>query len=335
MKAAYYYGNGVLRLKDVEIPSINEEEVLVRVKACSICGTDLVEWYQQAKIPCVLGHEISGTIEKVGSKVKKFKEGDRVFVHHHIGCFNCIQCRKGNFTMCSKFKQIKIYPGGFSEFIKVSREVVKGDMLLLPENIDYKSACLIEPFATCLRSIKKCGIRVGDRVALIGDGSSSIMHVILLKMLGACKIIVLGHRDFRLQKAKENGADIVINTNKENPLGRIDEKVDHVIITVESLKAFDLSFKMLEKGGTLELFAPFNPKSELILHPALIFNSEIRVIASYSASHIETREILSLIENKRIFPKKIITHVFKLDDIEEAFKTARNKDVSLKVVVKN
>lgn len=335
MKAAFFYDGDDIKIKEIEVPKIGDKELLINMRCCGICGTDLSTWRYKERFPCVLGHEVAGEVSDLGENVRGFKVGDRVFVHHHIGCLNCEQCRKGNFTLCSKFRETMLYPGGFSEFFRVPEEIVEGDTLLLPEGISFENASLIEPFACVLRNIKKCAPEAGDNVALIGDGPTSIMHVILLRLFGVSNITVLGHWNFRLNVAKENGADLAINTNEEDNPQELENKFDCVILTAPVERFMDTAFKLVKKGGTISLFALYPPNSKVELYPSKIFDSEIKLIASYSASHIETREVLSLMSHKRILPKNLITHRFDLKDIREGFKTARRKDSALKVIISN
>jgi len=147
MRVARYYSRDEIRLEQMAIPDIGPGEMLVQVKACGLCGSDLMEWYADSKAPTVLGHEPVGLVSRLGEGVKGFALGDRVFVHHHVPCFICHYCLRGNYSSCRTFGASRIYPGGFAEYIRVPAINVERDVLHLPEGLGFKEATLIEPTA--------------------------------------------------------------------------------------------------------------------------------------------------------------------------------------------
>lgn len=339
MKVAMYYGNGDIRCEDMSIPEIGRGEILVRMEACGLCGSDLMDWYIKDRAPLVLGHELSGIVVATGNYVKSFKQGDRVFVHHHVACLTCNYCIHGFYTMCNQFRETNIDPGGFSEYFRVPSPTVKIDTLKLQDKISFEEAALIEPIACCLRSLEKCNIKQGDNVVIIGAGSSGIIHLMLLKKLGIGKIIVSELVDYRLKAARRFGADVIVSPRKENLVERIKEVTDGkgadvVIVAAPNITAMSTGIDVCSKSGTVCLFAPTSPKEYLRLSPNKLFFSEIKIISSYSASHIETRLALELITMGRLNFKKIITHRFPLSQTSLAFKTAIKNKESLKIVVR-
>ncbi len=182
MRVAVYYSHEDIRCEDWPIPSISRGEILVEMRACGLCGSDLMEWYLKDRAPLVLGHEPSGIVAKAGDG-SKFSVGDRVFVHHHVPCMSCHYCVRGSFTMCEQFRRTHLDPGGFAEFFRVPAANVRFDTLKLPENISFEEATFIEPLGCCIRAIKRVNLEVGDIVAVIGAGPAGIMLGLLSRKI--------------------------------------------------------------------------------------------------------------------------------------------------------
>jgi L-iditol 2-dehydrogenase len=340
MKAAVYYSLDDIRVEERSKPKIGPDEILVEMKACGICGSDLMEWYLKNRVPLVLGHEPSGVIVEVGDKVEDFKVGERVFVHHHVACLTCHYCLRGDYTMCKKFGQTHIYPGGFAQYFKVPAPNLQMDTLKIPDKVSFEEATLIEPVSCCVRALTKCKVQPGDTVVIIGAGPSGIIHTMLSRNFGASQIIVSDLVGYRLEAAKRFGADFAINPRSERLMKKVEEVTngmgaDIVIVTVPNIKAFSDGIDACRKGGTLCLFAPTSPNEYIRVSPHRLFFSEVKLIPSYSASHIETRTALKLISSGRIKAKELVTHRFPLNRIEDAFKTAAKSKECLKVVVLN
>jgi len=340
MKTAVYYGPDDIRIEDTPKPKIGSDEILVEMKACGICGSDLMDWYLRNRVPLVLGHEPAGVIVEAGEKVKNFKVGERVFVHHHVACLTCHYCLRGDHTMCEKFRQTHIHPGGFAEYFKVPAPNLQIDTLKIPNNVSFEEATLTEPVACCLRAITKCKVQLGDTVVVIGAGPSGIIHTMLSRILGARQIIVSDLVKYRLEAAKRFGANLAINPRNESLVEKVKEVTDGmgadiVVVTAPNVKVLSEAMDVCRKGGTLCIFAPTPPTEYIQVSPHRLFFSEIKVIPSYSTSHIETRAALKLISSGRIKAKELITHRFPLNRTKEAFETAAKSKECLKVVVLN
>ena len=340
MKLAMYYSQKDIRIEEIPIPEIGEDEVLVEMKACGICGSDLMDWYLRSRAPLVLGHEPAGIIARKGSKVKGFSIGDRVFVHHHVACLKCHYCIHRDYTLCEQFHETNIEPGGFAEYFKVPALNLQIDTLKIPENVSFEEATFIEPVGCCLRALKKCKIQTGDSVAIIGAGTTGIIHTTLSKILGAAKTIVSDLIDYRLNVAKKFGADVTVNPENEDLTEVVKAEtdgrgVDLAIVTAPNLEAYKTGINVCRKGGKLCVFAPIQPGKYLQLSLKELFFSEIQIIPSYSTSHLETRTALELIKSGRINVNELITHRFRLVDAAKAFKTALENKESLKVMVLN
>ena len=340
MKAAVYYSPMDTRIEEVAVPEIGDHEVVVEMKACGICGSDLMDWYLKPRAPIVLGHEPTGLIAMKGKKVEEVNVGDRVFVHHHVACMTCHYCVNGDYTLCEQFHKTNIEPGGFAQFFKVPAPNLQLDTLKVPEHMSFEEATLIEPVGCCVRALKKCNLKVGDSIAVIGAGPTGLIHAALSKIYGASTTIVSDLLDFRLNLARKFGADMLVNPKNEDLTAAIrsvteGRGVDIAVVTAPSLDAYRAGFDICRKGGKLCVFAPTDPAAHLRISPKDLFFTETQIIPSYSTSHLETRAALHLIESGRLKAKELITHRFKLEETARAFRTALKSTESLKVVILN
>ena len=339
MKAAVYYNNRDVRLEDCPDPVIGPGELKIKVDSCGLCGGDTMEWYLLHKAPVILGHEPTGTVVEVGDGVTRFKPGDRVFAHHHVGCMSCHHCRRGHFTMCENFTKSHIYPCAFAEYIRVPAENVQHDVHILPDSISFEEGTLIEPVACVVKGIKLAGIQPGDTVAVVGSGFMGLNFVQLARVWGAGRIIAIDFSDWRLQKALELGADFGINSARSDGLAALAEinegrGADSVIVTPNSVKAIEFGLKLAGKGSTVHFFAPPHPDDRLVINPVDIFFREITITTTYSCSHIDTAQALRFIESGRINAKAMITHRLGLDRVADGIALFEKADQSIKTVVK-
>lgn len=340
MKAAVYYGQQDIRIEEVPAPEIGEDEILVQMKVCGVCGSDLMGWYLESRAPLVLGHEPAGVVAKKGRKVEDVDIGDKVFVHHHVACLTCHYCLSGDYTLCEQFHKTNIKPGGFAEYFRVPVPNLRLDTLKIPSSLSFEDATLIEPVGCCVRALRKCGVRAGNSIAVIGAGATGLIHAALAKIYGASPIIVSDLIDFRLSFAKKFGADVVVNSKREDLNETVKNEtdgrgVDLAVVTAPSLEAYKAGIAVCRKGGKLCVFAPTTPGKHLEISPKELFFSELQIIPSYSTSHLETRAALRLIESGKIRIEELITHRFKLEETAKAFTTALEGRESLKVVVQN
>ena len=340
MKAAVYYNPQDIRIEQVPVPEIGDDEILIQMKACGICGSDLMDWYLKTRAPLVLGHEPAGIVAKKGKKVEDFDVDERVFVHHHVACMTCHYCVNGDYTLCDTFHKTNIKPGGFAEYFKVPALNLKLDTLRLPKKLPFEEATFIEPIGCCIRALNKCRLKQGDSVAIIGAGSTGLIHTALSKIYGSSTTIVSDLFDHRLSCAKKFGADITVNP-KNDDMKKIvktatnDVGVDIVVITAPSIEAYKAGMEICRKGGKLCIFAPTSPNKNMEVSPKKLFFSELQIIPSYSTSHLETRAALQLIASGKLKVKELITQRFGLEETAEAFKMALNSEESLKVIVLN
>jgi len=323
MKVAVYYNNNDVRIEERPIPKINEGEILVKVKACGICGTDVMEWYRIKKAPRVLGHEMAGEIAE--SRSKLYKKGQRVFVSHHVPCNKCKYCLDGNHTACETLHTGNYDPGGFSEYVRVPKINVENGTYLLPDNVSYEEGTMIEPLACCVRAQRVIGLKEGHLIWIPGSGVSGLMNIQLAK-INKAKVIATDINEYRLKKALESGADKVINAKE-----KLDFKADRIIMCTGAMPAFEQAFKLIDRKGIILLFAI--PNKDVILPTCDFWRNEMTIMSSYGAAPVDLEESLRLIKDKKVNMKTLISHRFELEDIQEGFKIASDAKDSLKIII--
>ncbi|MDF1533506.1 MAG: alcohol dehydrogenase catalytic domain-containing protein [Methanosarcinaceae archaeon] len=323
MKVAVYYNNKDVRLEDRPIPKIKDGEILVKVRSSGICGTDLMEWYRIKKAPRVLGHEIAGEI--VESRSDQFEVGKRVFVSHHVPCNECKYCLAGDHTACETLHKGNYDPGGFSEYVRVPKINVKNGTYVLPHNVSYEEGTMIEPLACVVRIQRIIGVKEGQTVLVMGCGISGLMNIHLAKSKNA-RVIATDVVEYRLKKAKEFGADEVYNAMED-----LDIKADKIIMCTGAMSAFEDAFRFIDKKGTIALFAI--PNKDFSIPVEDFWRNELAIVSSYGAAPVDLEESLELIRNGTINVKDMISHNFRLEDIQKGFDIAGEAKDSLKVIV--
>ncbi len=323
MKTAVYYNNNDIRVEERPKPRIKDGEILVRVKASGICGTDLMEWYRIKKAPRVLGHEMTGEI--VESMSDKFNTGQRVFVSHHVPCNECKYCLSGNHTACETLHKGNYDPGGFSEFVRVPKINVDNGTYLLPENVSYEEGTMIEPLACVVRAQRIIGVGEGPTVLVMGSGISGLLNIRLAKLKKA-RVIATDVVEYRLNRAKESGADEVHDANEESGI-----KADRIIMCTGATPAFEAAFRYIDRKGVIMLFAI--PNKNISIPVEDFWRNELSIVSSYGAAPVDLEESLELIKDGKINVRDLITHRVKLEDIQKGFKIAGEAKDSLKVVV--
>ncbi len=334
MKVAVYYSNSDLRIEERPVPGISEDEILVRMMASGICGTDVMQWYRQQKAPRVLGHEMAGEIAVAGNRVEGFKKGDRVFVSHHVPCYECHHCKALNYTACEALHTGNYEPGGFSEYIRVPAMNVKYGTLPLPDNVSYEEAAVIEPLACVAAGQERIGIEDGHTVLVIGSGVSGLMHIKLAKLKGAA-VFATDISQYRLGKAGEFGADHVFHADsysadelKKMNNGKL---ADRVIVCAGAKQAVGHAVTSVDRKGKILFFAV--PREDINIPSMRFWRDEINVMFSYGAAPDDLRKALALVEKGSFDAKKMVTHRLALSDIQKGFALVAGAAESLKVVI--
>jgi len=337
MKVAVYYNNKDIRIEERSVPKIGDGELLVKVMASGICGSDVMEWYRIKKAPIVLGHEIGGEIVETGKKVKKYKAGDRVFVSHHVPCNTCRYCLSGHHTACHTLHTTNYDPGGFSQYLRVPEINLDCGVFVLPDSMTYEEAVFIEPLACVVRAQRTARVKAGQNVIILGAGISGLLHLLLAKALGAANVVVTDINEFRLKKAAELGASTVINAGgnviEEAKKANAGELYDVVIVATGAFPAFKQALELADKGGTVMFFAPTDPGLKLDIPVNEFWRNDMTLVTSYGAAPEDNRQSLELIRDKKVKVGPLITHRFPIEKTGEGFKlTASGKD-SIKVII--
>lgn len=341
MRVGMYYSNNDVRVEEKLKPKIGPGELLVKVMASGICGTDVVEWYRRDRVPLVLGHEIAGEIVEAGKGAKGYKAGDRISASHHVPCGECRYCLSDHHSACETLRKTNFDPGGFSEFLRIPAiNVEKSGVYKLPASVSYEEATFVEPLACAIRGQRMSWQRPGkgQTAVVIGSGISGILHIQLLRAKGFSKIIATDINYYRLKEALRFGADHGIDAKEDVPdkvkelnSGRL---ADFVILCAGARPAIEQAIKSLDRGGVVLIFASADEGFNMSLPMNDFFwRSERSIVSSYAANPDEHREALKLIENRKINVKDMITHRFGLAEIQKGFKLVSEARESIKVII--
>ncbi len=336
MRFAVYYNNKDVRIEERPIPEISDDEILIKVMASGICGTDVMEWYRVKKAPLVLGHELSGTVEKAGKNVRNFKVGDRVFVSHHVPCMKCTYCLNGHHTSCETLHKTNIEPGGFSQYARIPKLNVEIGTLKLPDNVSFEEGTFVEPLGTIIRAQRLANLQQNQTLLVIGSGISGLIHIKFAKSNGVKKIIAVDINEYRLNAAKKFGADYAINANDViSKIKQINESrmADIVIVCTGALSAAKQALQCVDKGGIILFFAVPRPDEKLEIPINDFWKNEVKIMTSYAAAPDDLKESLALIANRKINFNDMITHKLKFDEIGKGFNLVAEARESIKVIV--
>lgn len=344
MKALRFYGVKDVRLDEVPVPSIGADEVLVRVAACAICGTDLRTLrygHTRIKEPRIIGHEFSGIIVEVGSGVKDFRVGERVMVVPGIACGSCYYCRHGWENLCQHRKIIGFdLDGGFAEYVRIPAEAVEqGNIKKLPEDFSLEAGCLIEPFTAVYNAQELVHIKLGDTVGVIGAGPVGIMHFLQAKARGAGLVGIIEVLDERLQKAKGFGPDFVVNSRNTDVMAYIKELtnglgLDVVIVACSSAEAQRQALELVRPGGKVSFFAglPHSMNANPI-NTNLIHYKQLYVLGANGSGANQYDATINFLARSTLPLASLITYEVSLEDALEGFGKAE-KATELKIVIK-
>ncbi|PKN06006.1 MAG: alcohol dehydrogenase, partial [Deltaproteobacteria bacterium HGW-Deltaproteobacteria-7] len=308
-------------------------EMLVKVISCGICGSDIVEWYRLPRAPLVQGHEIGAQVVAVGSSVKKYKPGDRVFIAPKVPCLKCFYCENGHYPQCSEVKER--LPGGFAEYILVPEILIENGTYLLPENITYDQSTFIEPLACAVRAQRLAGVKKGQSVLVIGCGMSGLLNVKLALTKG-CKVIAADINKTKLEFAVRMGADSAIDAADniaERLVAENGKKADIVFLCASADSAVEQAWKCVDKGGTVVLFAVPAPEKKVVVPVNDFWMKEITILTSYYCGPPDIIESMKLIEWRNIPVDDLITHRLPLNDIVKGFQLVTDGRESIKVII--
>jgi L-iditol 2-dehydrogenase len=332
-----YYNNRDVRLEEMPTPQIGPGELLVKVMASGICGSDVMEWYRIKKAPRVLGHEITGEIVEIGEGVERYQVGDRVFVSHHVPCNTCSYCLNGQHTVCETLHTTNYDPGGFAGYLRVPRINVDRGVFLLPDEVSFEDGAFIEPLACVVRGQRVARLRPGQTVLVLGSGISGLLHVALARALGAGRIVATDINEYRLNAAQRFGADVVLHAEEDVPTrlrqANEDRLADLAIVCTGAFPAFIQALPSVDRGGTVLFFAPTELGVDLSVPVNDFWRNGITLMPSYGGSPLDIAVAIELIRARRVPVHKMVTHRLSLAETGLGFRLVAEAGESIKVII--
>ena len=345
MLAAIYKGKKNIKVRDIPKPEIDDNEVLLKVKACSICGTDRkIYEYGHFKIKenneYVLGHEISGVIEEVGKKVDYYKKGMRIALAPNVGCGFCEVCRKGLEQLCSEYNAFGIsWPGGFAEYVKIPEIAVKhGNLVEIPESLSYEEAAIIEPLSCCYNAYESLNIRPGESLLIFGAGPMGILHLILNKHLGIGMTIVTDVDEKRLKLGQGFGADYLVKSDSgiKKTIMSLTKGigVDNIITAASVPEIQEEALELVAINGKINFFAGLPAgKEEIKINSNVIHYKQLRITGTTGASLKQFRQTVKLSQGVGCNLKRMITKKIGIEELSTIFEDISVFNNNMKIVV--
>jgi L-iditol 2-dehydrogenase len=337
MQVAKYYNNRDVRLEEMPTPKIGPGELLVKVMASGICGSDVLEWYRIKKAPLVLGHEISGEIVEVGEGVERYKVGDRVFVAHHIPCNTCHYCLNGYHTACETLHTTNFDPGGFAEYLRVPQLNVDRGVFVLPDEVSHEEGTYIEPLGCVIRGQRTVQLKPGQSVLVLGAGISGLLHLLMARAAGAGRLMATDISEYRLKAAKQMGADAAVHAGEDIPNWVLQENnnrlADLVIVCTGALSAFKQALKSVDRGGTVLCFATTEPHEEIPVPMNEFWRNEIKLMPSYGCAPTDAAIAIEMLRNRRVPVTQLTTHRLSLKEAGIGFKLVAEAKDCIKVII--
>jgi L-iditol 2-dehydrogenase len=338
MQALFVSSPAGVRLRAVKKPIPKSGEILIKMRCCGVCGTDLEKMNGKAVTSPVLGHEAVGEIAELGKGVLGFSEGDRVFTHHHAACYTCLTCVRGEYTLCDEYSRYNLVPGGFSEYYIVpSWNVSKGAVFRLSPELDFETGSFIEPLACCIRALEKVSAGRFHSAVVYGAGPVGLLHLKLLRLYGCGAVAVADPSLYRSAFAEKLGADFVFDPLQKGTkrTGRAtNRRPELAIVSTASMAALQDALTAVTKGGTVLLFGAPYRNTVIDLDVSKLFFGSTSIVPSYAASERETALAADMLADGSLEVSDLVTHRFPLSDAPQAFATADNQKC-IKAVVKN
>jgi len=345
MQAGVYRDKGVVRVEEVPVPEVGDGEVLIKVAACGICGTDIKKIFQRyVEPPQILGHELAGTVVAVGRSVTRWTLGDRVMSFHHTPCARCFYCEKRLFSQCQQYKTTGLTAGftpnggGFAQYVKAMPWVAERGIVALPDNVSFEEATFIEPINTIVKAVQKARITAGETVLILGCGPIGLQLLMVSKLEGA-KIYTSDPIPQRREKSMTLGAlesfDPTSGKLVEEVRTRTDGRgADAVLVAVAHPSVVSDALATARPGGRVLLFAANDPVTKIEFPAAAVGIDEKEILGSYSAAVDIQESAADLVLGKKLPVMELVTHRFSLDRIQEALElAARPTAESLKILI--
>ena len=338
MLACLLEGPNKITLRKVPVPKLFRGDVLVKMEACGICGTDLEKVDGRLGPGGILGHEATGTIQHVSEGVTDYHIGERIVAHHHVPCYKCPTCQRGDLTLCEEFKKTNIDPCGLAESFRVpSYNVERGALAHLPDQLSFEEGAMIEPTACCIRAIRRAQVQHTDNILIVGLGPTGLTQTQLLRRMTSGKIIGTDIIESRLRMGHKLGLDETLDPRTENVPETVDKLtsggVDLALVATGNEKALDQAFASVRKGGKVLLFGAPSIGAEYQLDVSRLFARQISLISSYSCVESEMHEAISLVSRKLIDVKGLVSDRFRLGEADKALEHARTSRTAVKTII--
>jgi L-iditol 2-dehydrogenase len=338
MRVAMYYNNNDIRMQEMSRPVCGPGEMIMKVEASGICGSDVMEWYRIKKAPLVLGHEVAGEVVETGEGVENFKLGDRIVAAHHVPCNTCSYCLTGHHTACETLRRTNFDPGGFAEYVRLPAINVDRGVFVIPDDISYEQATFHEPLGCVLRALSIARLQPGQNALVIGSGIAGLLMIHAARELGAGRILAIDPVPFRLDMAKQFGADEAIPPEEDSNAilrrltgGRL---ADLVVVCTGAEMAQNRALESAERGGMILFFAFPDPEVNISFSVTDVFGRNDRTLTtSYGASPYDSWAALELMRSPTIRVKDMITHRLSLSDTAKGFLLVERAQDSMKVII--
>ena len=329
MKAIQLLRPGVVEVTELPVPTIGPGELLLAMRACGLCGSDLAKIFGKTplKPPVPLGHELVGVVKAVGEGVQRFAPGDRLAVAHHVPCGRCRYCRHGNDSMCPQFKATNIDPGGFAEFVRIPALQTAQTAFTLPDGFPDDVGIFMEPLACALRAVKRSGVQPGDQIVVVGAGCMGLLVAQAVAVSGARPICV-DLREERLKLARSLGIETTLNVSESDPRTALrsvteDDGIDGAILTAVNAPMVEAALGVLRDGGKINLFADAGDGGRMAIDLSVFYRQELSLTATYSATPVDLGEAIRLLGAGQIRIAPLISHRLDLSRFDEGVRLQR------------
>lgn len=333
MRAAVFRGTGRLETEEWPRPSIGPGELLLRLRGCGLCGSDIAKMLAPTSAaPAVFGHEIVGDVVEIGAGVADFAPGDRVVAAHHVPCGDCHYCRRGSHSMCPAFKTSHLDPGGFAEYVRVPAPNVRHATFKIPPPVSDEAASFIEPVGCCLRAVRRADVAAGDTAVVVGLGSIGHLFVPLLQRAGAT-VVGVDDAVHRIDFAERLGLEALRPPAARGRIATLSEGrgADHVIVTGGAASVLAWAVGVVRDGGSIHYFAGGHGHALPIALDTL-YQRELTITATYSSSPADLAESSRLITGGEIAVARLYTHRVSIERLGEGVDLMRRRD-AVKVYV--
>jgi L-iditol 2-dehydrogenase len=338
LRVAVYHSNDEVRVEERPRPEIGPGELLLRIEASGICGSDVMEWYRRPSAPVVLGHEVAGTVVETGAGLDGFMPGDRVVATHHVPCNDCRYCRTDRHNICETLHRTHFDPGGFAELVRLTPIHVEHGTLALPDSVSFAQGTFVEPLACVVRGQRIAGLSPGDGVAVLGAGISGVLQIQEARARGAARIVTTDVDERRLEWARRLGADAMLRADEPALIERVREANDgrlpeRVLVCTGAPAAMRQALEMVDSGGTVLFFAPLPPGETLDLAVGDLWKRGVTITHSYAGPPDDMRQALDRIATGSVDVASMVTHRLSLAETGRGFDLVRRGGDALKVVI--